>query len=230
MDEFSVPEKMVWHRHEQQGANSRMLCSELKQLYTAITRARRKVWVYDEDNKKRDQIAAYFRREDLIEVIKNPSDSLEVVSSKFAEPSPSFKWELRGQEFEDENRWELAAKCYERAGVAASDRVKYCKAQSAVVRWQNSRNREEHHKALVEAAHTFKCQGMQELAAKVYRFAGKYVKAAEIFDGIGKVGTRLEELHLRERLYRHLMHCTRRHAFRRCMFIEGLGSTKRNYA
>ena len=47
-----------------------MLNSELKYLYTAITRARVNVWMFDEDETKRAPMFEYFRRLRLVKVVR----------------------------------------------------------------------------------------------------------------------------------------------------------------
>ncbi len=46
-----------------------LLCEELKNLYTAITRARVRVIIYDEDVKKRAPIFYYFQRRELVQIL-----------------------------------------------------------------------------------------------------------------------------------------------------------------
>jgi tetratricopeptide (TPR) repeat protein len=174
----------LFSKYEKRGVNPRILCSELKQFYTAITRARRKVWVYDEVTKKRDSITKHFLDKSLIDEVKNPSDSLEVIiGQSFAESSEEHVWEKRGKEFEEEKRWDLAANCYERAG--AHSQAMFCKAHSTVISWLRRHDRV-NTKDLLEAARIFLSQEKQELAAKVHWLAGDFIKAAEIMDDIDK--------------------------------------------
>jgi hypothetical protein len=44
----------------------RVLIVELKQLYTAITRARCNVWIFDESEVKREPMFDYFKAHDLV--------------------------------------------------------------------------------------------------------------------------------------------------------------------
>ena len=184
----SKEQTALFSKYEKRGVNPRILCSELKQFYTAITRARRKVWIFDEDTKKRHPIAKHFHDKNLIGVVKNPSDSLDVVVvQQFAESSNDYTWEQRGKEFEDEKRWDLAAKCYDRAGDSALRSVTFCKAHSTVVSWLRRHDRAKHMHDLSEAARAFISVEKQELAAKVYWLAGDFIKAAETMDEAGKV-------------------------------------------
>lgn len=47
-----------------------MLNGELKQLYTAITRARVNLWIFDENRDKRDPAFKYFIRREFVQVVK----------------------------------------------------------------------------------------------------------------------------------------------------------------
>jgi hypothetical protein len=50
-----------------------VLNSELKYLYTALTRARVNVWIYDEDNEAAAPVSDYFQALNLVTVVR-PSD------------------------------------------------------------------------------------------------------------------------------------------------------------
>lgn len=47
-----------------------MLNGELKQLYTAITRARVNLWIFDEDRDKRAPAFKYFIKREFVRVVK----------------------------------------------------------------------------------------------------------------------------------------------------------------
>ncbi|XP_059169711.1 TPR and ankyrin repeat-containing protein 1-like [Physella acuta] len=83
----------------------KILSSELKQLYTALTRARANVWIFDEDDKKRAPMFEYFRVRKLV------TDS----SGSFAKASDITDWKKRGDEFMVKKEYILAAKCYKHA-------------------------------------------------------------------------------------------------------------------
>ena len=54
-------------RHSQfDEKRDRVLIAELKQLYTAITRARCNVWIFDESEVKRKPMFDYFKAHDLV--------------------------------------------------------------------------------------------------------------------------------------------------------------------
>lgn len=59
----------------------KVLCSELKYLYTAITRSRVNVWLYDEDEGCRLPMFDYFRRRQLVRVRSSEGDGENLGSS-----------------------------------------------------------------------------------------------------------------------------------------------------
>ena len=96
----------------------KILNSELKQLYTALTRARVNVWIYDEDLENRAPMFDYFMRRGLVELVKldgitGPKDSMERM---FAEKSTKEDWDSRGLYFYEKELWQVALKCYEKSG------------------------------------------------------------------------------------------------------------------
>ena len=48
--------------------------SELKLLYTAITRAKSNVWIFDEDDNKSIPMFEYFERRKLVEIVQSIED------------------------------------------------------------------------------------------------------------------------------------------------------------
>ncbi|CAE6468490.1 unnamed protein product [Rhizoctonia solani] len=90
---------------------SPVLCSELKQLYVAITRARHRCWIWD-SGETIDAMRVLWEGMKLI----TSSESLSSLS-KFAASSKDLRqWAQRGQEFFSTGLYSLAQSCFERAG------------------------------------------------------------------------------------------------------------------
>ncbi|KAH7338006.1 hypothetical protein B0J17DRAFT_768225 [Rhizoctonia solani] len=90
---------------------SPVLCSELKQLYVAITRARHRCWIWD-SGETIDAMKVFWEGLKLIAI----SDELASLS-KFAASSKDLRqWAQRGQEFFSTGLYALAQSCFERAG------------------------------------------------------------------------------------------------------------------
>ena len=89
----------------------KLLNSELKKLYTAITRARVNVWIFDEDKKKRAPIFEMFLKKNLVNVMKLEESSHD--QRVFAERSSEGDWRKQGHRFYEKCLWKLAMKCFE---------------------------------------------------------------------------------------------------------------------
>ena len=96
------------------GDKHKLLNSELKKLYTAVTRARVNIWIYDEDIKKRAPMFEYFIKQNLVCVCKVNGDDLPREIG-FAEKSTPEEWRKKAIYFYDKQLWKLAQKCAENA-------------------------------------------------------------------------------------------------------------------
>ena len=91
----------------------KLLNSELKKLYTAITRARVNVWIFDEDKVKRAPVFEMFIDKHLVNVVRldeNVTNDYAI----FAERSSIHDWNKQGHYFYEKGLWKLALKCSER--------------------------------------------------------------------------------------------------------------------
>ena len=71
------------------------LNAELKILYTAITRARCNLWIYDSDADKRAPMFYYFLKRDLVTVLSMTNDH----QTTFAKVSTADEWKQQGDRF-----------------------------------------------------------------------------------------------------------------------------------
>ena len=93
----------------------KMLNSELKLLYTAITRARSKLWIFDGSNVKRAPIFHYFIQRDLVECLSFETDEVRKPMASFSSKSSVKQWKKRGNFFKEKGLWNLAVVCYNKA-------------------------------------------------------------------------------------------------------------------
>lgn len=91
------------------------LNAELKHLYTAVTRAKRKLWIFDSDKCKRLPMFNFWCKQCLVEVIGTQSISDERSTSFLALSSPG-EWKIKGDYFKRRKYWEQARLCYQKAG------------------------------------------------------------------------------------------------------------------
>jgi len=89
-----------------------ILLAELKHLYTAITRARCRVIVYDDDREKRAPMFELMERAGLMEVT---SVNEEDTPGGFATQSSVAEWYEQGVVFEENKNFKQAAHCFGQA-------------------------------------------------------------------------------------------------------------------
>ena len=103
------------HRFDER--HHKALNSELKYLYTAVTRAKCNLWIYDSNHKKRLPMFDLWYKRGLVKVV---GDNLAGVESQhsliFASISKPHQWKVQGDYFMRRSRWEQAKHCYDRAG------------------------------------------------------------------------------------------------------------------
>jgi hypothetical protein len=97
------------------GQEHHIMCSELKQLYTAITRARVRVVIYDEDPAARAPLFYYFERLGLCDKITILEDS---AAPGFVKETSAEEWRVRGQNLMENKVFPLAAQCFQKSGDA----------------------------------------------------------------------------------------------------------------
>ena len=97
------------------------LNSELKFLYTAITRARCNLWIYDSNPDKRAPMFYYFQKRDLVRVLPTlDSDTKSTESMEhlmFTKVSSPEQWKQQGDHFRLKKVWKTAIFCYNNAGM-----------------------------------------------------------------------------------------------------------------
>eukprot|EP00118_Oscarella_pearsei_P013063 m.100990 g.100990 ORF g.100990 m.100990 type:complete len:2741 (+) comp37106_c0_seq1:120-8342(+) len=96
----------------------KFLESELKHLYTAVTRARCNLWIYDSDEKKRSPMLEYLKAKSLIQIVSGKQETETENSSEafsFTSSSTPEQWEKTGDFFLRHKRFRQAATCFEKA-------------------------------------------------------------------------------------------------------------------
>ncbi|GFR81204.1 TPR and ankyrin repeat-containing protein 1-like, partial [Elysia marginata] len=93
----------------------KLLSSELKHLYTAITRARVNVWIFDKDPGSRGPMFEYFKARKLVQCMGAKEEPLSE-NFIFAQKSSAQQWRKSGDKFMSQKQFALAAKCFKHAG------------------------------------------------------------------------------------------------------------------
>eukprot|EP00741_Cyanophora_paradoxa_P017152 tig00020960_g16564.t1 len=193
----------------------KIIASELKYLYTAITRAKVNVWIYDADEAKRRPMFDLMKRRKLVK----PASPADVVAGGMAshaamglaksKMSSKKDWLEAGKRFMEKEVYGVAAMCFKKAGEGAmqSKALAHKAASTAKAIEEPVKKRQKYREAgdlfgtagePVLAAKCFYTAREFERAAKLYETAGKFYKAAFAY-AIAKTHHRAAELY--ERAY-----------------------------
>lgn len=77
-----------------------ILCPELKNLYVAVTRARRRLWIFDENTEYSEPMREYWVQKGLVNEEKSSLSS-------FAKESSLQEWYLQGKKFFERRQYKL---------------------------------------------------------------------------------------------------------------------------
>ncbi|OXB56796.1 hypothetical protein ASZ78_001366, partial [Callipepla squamata] len=163
----------------------KMLNGELKQLYTAITRARVNLWIFDENSDKRAPAFKYFIKRGFVQVVKT-DENKNLDDSMFAKTSSPEEWIAQGDYYAKHQFWEVAAKCYQKGGAA--DKSKLALAHDAVlkVHLKKSSPREKQMEYMTLAKTYLEC-GEPKLSLKCLFQSKEFRLCAELCKKLGKM-------------------------------------------
>lgn len=102
-------------------ANYSMLCTELKNLYVAVTRPKKRLLIFDDIIEKRSAIEAFWKYMDVVEfvnvdVMPDGTVSSNAFSEGFAKKTSKNEWKTQGLRMFSRKYFEQAEKCFELAG------------------------------------------------------------------------------------------------------------------
>ncbi|KAL0349341.1 UNVERIFIED_CONTAM: Helicase SEN1 [Sesamum angustifolium] len=162
-----------------------ILCSELKQLYGAITRTRQRLWICENNERALKPMFDYWKRLCLVQVRKI-HDSLEEAMQRASSPE---EWKLQGIKVcsSGKKNYEMAIMCFEKAREQRWEkRAKACGLRAAADRLCVS-NPEEGRVMLREAAELFDSIGRADSAAECYRDLGDFWRAEKIYSAMSEL-------------------------------------------
>ncbi|XP_052204549.1 uncharacterized protein LOC127809634 [Diospyros lotus] len=169
-------------------AKHNVLCSELKQLYVAITRTRQRLWICENNEELSKPIFDYWKKKSLVQV-KQLDDSLAQAMQVASSPD---EWKSRGEKLFYENNFEMATMCFERAGDTKWERRAKASGLKAAADRVRSSNPEGAQTVLRQAAEIFESIGRAESAAECFCDLGEYETAGRLY--LDKCGeSRLEK-------------------------------------
>ncbi|NXS59394.1 TRNK1 protein, partial [Brachypteracias leptosomus] len=163
----------------------KMLNGELKQLYTAITRARVNLWIFDEDPDKRAPAFKYFIKRELVEVVK-ADEKKDLDDSMFAKTSTPEEWIAQGDYYAKHQFWEVAAKCYQKGGAAEKSKLALAHDAVLKVHTKKSSPREKQLEYMTLAKTYLEC-GEPKLSLKCLFQSKEFRLCAELCKKLGKI-------------------------------------------
>ncbi|XP_062226608.1 uncharacterized protein LOC133924891 [Phragmites australis] len=165
-----------------------LLCSELKQLYVAITRTRQRLWICENADEYCQPMFDYWKKLCIVEVRLLDSSLIQAMQSG----SSADDWRLRGIKLFNEGQFEMATMCFEKAGDAYREKWARAAGLLATADRVISTNLEMGQASLRKASEIFESIDMHEKAAACYIKLGDYKRAGMVY--MEKCGTsRLED-------------------------------------
>ncbi|GJZ09515.1 UvrD-like helicase, ATP-binding domain, P-loop containing nucleoside triphosphate hydrolase [Tanacetum coccineum] len=156
-------------------ARHSVLCSELKQLYVAITRTRQRLWICENNGNLSKPMFDYWKRRGLVQVRKL-DDSV-----------------AQAMQFFYGNNFVMATLCFERAGNTMWEKLAKASGLRASAYQMRGTNHEAFQGYVREAAGMFESIGKLELAASCYCDLREYERAGKIYvSACGKIDAAAE--------------------------------------
>ncbi|WCJ18668.1 P-loop containing nucleoside triphosphate hydrolases superfamily protein [Euphorbia peplus] len=154
-----------------------VLCSELKQLYVAITRTRQRLWICENSEEFSKPMFDYWRKKGLVQVWKldhSLASAMQVASS------PE-EWKSQGYKLLRERNYEMATMCFERAGDEYGEKLAKAAGLKAAADKMHATNPEMASNACRKAAEIFESIGKDEYAAECFFLLKEYERAGKIY-------------------------------------------------
>ncbi|XP_023368914.1 TPR and ankyrin repeat-containing protein 1 [Otolemur garnettii] len=163
----------------------KLLNGELKQLYTAITRARVNLWIFDENREKRAPAFKYFIGRDFVQVVKT-DENKDFDDSMFVKTSTPEEWIAQGEYYAKHQCWKVAAKCYQKGG--AFEKEKLALAHHTALNMKSKKvSPKEKELEYLELAKTYLECNEPKLSLKCLSYAKEFQLSAQLCERLGKI-------------------------------------------
>ncbi|KAM9187432.1 TPR and ankyrin repeat-containing protein 1 [Dugong dugon] len=163
----------------------KLLNGELKQLYTAITRARVNLWIFDENQEKRAPAFEYFIRRDFVQVVKT-DENKDFDDSMFVKTSTPEEWITQGDYYAKHQCWKVAAKCYQKGG--AGEKEKLVLAHSTALNMKSKKvSLKEKQLEYLKLAKTYLECREPKLSLKCLSYSKEFQLCAQLCEKLGKI-------------------------------------------
>ncbi|XP_057562024.1 TPR and ankyrin repeat-containing protein 1 [Hippopotamus amphibius kiboko] len=163
----------------------KLLNGELKQLYTAITRARVNLWIFDENPEKRAPAFKYFMKRNFVQVVKM-DENKDLDDSMFVKTSTPAEWIAQGDYYAKHQCWKVAAKCYQKGG--AIEKEKLALAHNTALNMKSKKvSPKEKQVEYLELAKTYLDCKEPKLSLKCLSYAKEFQLCAQLCERLGKI-------------------------------------------
>ncbi|KAH9698664.1 UvrD-like helicase ATP-binding domain-containing protein [Citrus sinensis] len=156
-------------------AKHNVLCSELKQLYVAITRTRQRLWIWENMEEFSKPMFDYWKKKSLVQVRQ-----LDLAQAMQVASSPE-EWKSRGIKLFHEHNYDMATICFEKAKDSYWEGRSKATGLKATADRCRSSNPKQANVNLREAAKIFEAIGKADSAAKCFYNLGEYERAGRIY-------------------------------------------------
>ncbi|CAB4262688.1 unnamed protein product [Prunus armeniaca] len=154
-------------------AKHNILCSELKQLYVAVTRTRQRLWICENVEELSKPMFDYWKKKCLVQV-RQLDDSLAQAMQVASSPE---EWKSQGIKLYHEHNYEMAIICFQRAGDTYWERSSKAANLKAMADRMRTSNPDKANSILREAAEIFDALGKADSAARCFSDLGDYERA-----------------------------------------------------
>ncbi|RZC51571.1 hypothetical protein C5167_019991 [Papaver somniferum] len=158
-------------------AKHKILCSELKQLYVALTRAKQRLWVYENIDIFSKPIFDYWKKLGVVQV-RQLDESL---AQTMRVGSSTEEWCSRGIKLFNEGNFDMVTMCFERAGDSYKEKWAKAAGLRSAANQMSGSNSELARLFLTEAAEIFEAIGKFEIAAKCFIQLKEFERAGIIY-------------------------------------------------
>nr|GEV91261.1 UvrD-like helicase, ATP-binding domain, P-loop containing nucleoside triphosphate hydrolase [Tanacetum cinerariifolium] len=150
-----------------------VLCSELKQLYVAITRTRQRLWICEHKEEMSKPMFDYWKKMGLVQV-RTLDDCVAQAMRVASSPQ---EWRERGKKLFYETNFVMATMCFERAGDTKWEKLAKASALRASAQKMLGTDSKAAFGYLRDAGDMFESIGKHDSAATCYCDLGNYKRA-----------------------------------------------------
>ncbi|XP_019462940.1 PREDICTED: uncharacterized protein LOC109361863 [Lupinus angustifolius] len=154
-----------------------ILCSELKELYVAITRTRQRLWIYENGEEYSRPMLDYWKKKGVIQ-FKGLNDSL---AQSMKVESNEEDWKSIGIKLYNQHNYDMATLCFERAGDFYWQRKSKAASLRESAKHLCDLNPKDANAMFMEAAQIFEGIGMANAAAECFSDSGDHERAGKIY-------------------------------------------------